>query len=185
LVKTFDGFLFTGGHDVAPKLYGENPIPGCGEVCAIRDSMEQRLFQFAVIEQNKPAFGICRGIQLFNALLGGTLYQDLPSQVKSETNHHQTTPYDKPEHLVSILTDSPLHRLFQTDKLSVNSYHHQAVKKLSDKLTPMAVSEDGLIEAVYMPDKKYVWAVQWHPEYMLNDIYSQVLFKTFINNCLV
>jgi putative glutamine amidotransferase len=183
LVSTFDGFLFTGGHDVDPKLYGEKAIPQCGEVCAIRDSMENKLFQFAAIERNKPVFGICRGIQLFNALLGGTLYQDLPSQYKSETKHQQTVLYDKPIHRVSILQDTPLYKLFKTDELSVNSYHHQAVKKLSDKLVPMAVSEDGLIEAVCMPDKKFVWAVQWHPEYMLNDNYSQTLFKAFVNNC--
>jgi len=102
----FDGFLFTGGHDVSPSIYGENKHPKCTAVCAERDEMETALFNAAVFERNKPVFGICRGIQFFNALLGGTLFQDLPSQ--KQVNHAMKPPYNAPSHTVDILPDTPI-----------------------------------------------------------------------------
>jgi putative glutamine amidotransferase len=135
---------------------------------------------------DKPAFGICRGIQFFNAFLGGTLYQDLNTQYKGilPQGHHQKQPYDKSSHNLKIEQGSPLHTLLEADEIAVNSCHHQGVKELSCELVCMATAEDGLVEAVYIPEKKFVWAVQWHPEYSLNDENSRKLFVAFINACL-
>ena len=183
LLDSVDGVLLTGGHDVDPKLYGEEPIPECGAVCGERDSMESELLSQA-LERNMPILGICRGIQFLNAYLGGTLYQDLPVQHSSEIEHHQNPPYDVPVHEVAVTKDSGLFRLLSKESLSVNSYHHQAVKDKADCLSVMAVSEDGLVEAVEMPDKKFVWALQWHPEFSyLKDDDCRKVFEEFVRKC--
>jgi putative glutamine amidotransferase len=180
LADACDGFLFTGGQDVDPTLYGEAPLPECGKPCPLRDAMEKLLLEHAVLGQDKPGFGICRGIQFINAVLGGSLYQDLPSQHGSAVNHHQSPPYDRPVHRVTILPDTPLHGLLGADELRVNSYHHQAVRALAPSLRPAAISEDGLIEAVFLPDRTYALAVQWHPELAPEDPYSKKLFDAFV-----
>ncbi len=180
LAETADGFLFTGGHDISPSLYGEKPIPQCGESVQLRDNMEKLLLK-TVLKLNKPVLGICRGIQLINAVLGGTLYQNLPTQCNSTTEHHQRPPYDIPIHTVTLDTESPLYSLLKTEQLEVNSYHHQAIKDLAPPLSAMACSPDGLVEAVYMRNKKFVWAVQWHPEFSYkSNQSSQLIFKEFV-----
>lgn len=182
ITDMLDGFLLTGGQDVSPHLYGSNPSQKCGESSVERDRMEEILFRLA-LEQNKPILGICRGIQLINVILGGTLYQDLPTEYLSKTKHHQLPPYDVPCHEVEIVTDSPLYDLLQTDKIKVNSYHHQAIKEPAPQIAPMAVSEDGLIEAICMPEKSFVWAVQWHPELSYEvDEDSRRIFKKFVES---
>lgn len=182
IAETFDGFLFIGGHDISPHLYHQEAMIQCGQICSCRDDMEKELFHL-VYQMNKTMLGICRGIQLFNVLLGGTLYQDLPSQRKSLINHHQLPPYDKPQHNNTIIKGTPLYDLLAVEKLQVNSYHHQAIQELSPLLKEMAFSEDGLIEAIYQPDKKYLWAIQWHPEYMMHDQSSQLIIAEFIKKC--
>lgn len=180
-----DGFLFTGGHDVDPALYGAERSSQCGQPNYDRDFLEKRVFAYA-LQEDKPVFGICRGIQLINALCGGTLYQDLPTEYKGtkEVEHHMNPPYDIPCHEVTILENTPLSMLLNRLTIKVNSYHHQAIKELAAALKPMAVSEDGLIEAVYMPDKKFIQAVQWHPEFIyLKDEDARKLFKSFVSAC--
>ncbi|MCL2197401.1 MAG: gamma-glutamyl-gamma-aminobutyrate hydrolase family protein [Defluviitaleaceae bacterium] len=184
ICKTADGFLFTGGQDVFPGRYGEEKIPACEEVCVVRDVMEDYIFSRAVLEMNKPAFGICRGLQFFNVALGGTLYQDLPSQFKCSSPSVHQQAYSLPAHNILPEKGSPLRTLFEKDSLAVNSAHHQGILQLSDKLACMAKADDGLIEAVYMPDKKFVWAVQWHPECSLHDENSRKLFNSFVNACI-
>ena len=180
MIEKFDGFLLTGGQDVSPSVYGEAALPVCGDCCTQRDEMERDLLALAW-ERDKPVLGICRGIQFMNVVFGGTLYQDLPSQRTSGVEHHQSPPYDEPVHEVDIVEDSPLHRLLGQTVIPVNSYHHQAVKKLAPKLCAMAYSEDGLVEAVYAPEKKYVWAFQWHPEFSyLKDDNSKKIFQSFV-----
>jgi putative glutamine amidotransferase len=178
------GFLFTGGHDVFPGLYGADVSPLCGPVCGARDTMEKALFSIAVLKRDKPAFGICRGIQFFNVLLGGTLCQDIPSRFAESTpSHRQTPPYDRPSHRVGIEPGSPLYGLLEADSLAVNSCHHQGIAELSPELVPMARAEDGLVEAVYMKNRSFVWAVQWHPEMALKEESSRKLFGVFVNAC--
>lgn len=179
------GFLFTGGHDVDCKIYGEIPIPNMGLSCQIRDSMETQILEYC-IKNDKPLLGICRGIQFINASLGGTLFQDLPTQYNSSIEHHMNAPYDRVVHKVKVYKDSPLYKIISTEELGVNSYHHQAIKDLSNKLIAMAESEDGLIESVYMPNKKYIYAFQWHPEYSFKvEDSSRKIFKSFIDACKI
>ena len=180
LLEHVQGVLLTGGHDVNPELYGEKAIPECGRPCEERDQMEKELLNQA-LEKDMPVLGICRGIQFLNACLGGTLYQDLPSQHPTGTEHHQKPPYDVPIHKVNLMKDSSLYRLLKKEQLEVNSYHHQAIKDLSDRLKIMAVSEDGILEAVDMSDKRFAWALQWHPEFAYTkDPNCRMIFEEFV-----
>ena len=183
LCSLCNGFLITGGQDVDPAIYGETPIPQMGEICTVLDQMERQVLEY-VIKEDKAVLGICRGIQYLNAMLGGSLYQDLNIQHPSKTEHHMEPPYDRVIHQVQIIDGTPLHQLLQVIELGVNSYHHQAVKTLAPSLTVMAESEDRLVEAVYMPEKTYVWAVQWHPELSYQtDKYSRKIFESFVAAC--
>ena len=180
LIRLCDGFLLTGGHDVSPDLYHETPLPGLVSCCEKRDEMETRVLAKA-LEEDKPILGICRGIQLINAAFGGTLYQDLPSQHPSAVEHHQHAPYNVPCHAVTVAPDSPLYDCLGVRTLAVNSYHHQAVKTLAEELKPMAVSPDGLVEALYRPESRFLWAVQWHPEFSFRtDEASRRIFSAFV-----
>ena len=178
-----DGFLFTGGQDIAPSLYGEEKMSICGDCSPERDIMEKLILDEA-LKRDKPVLGICRGIQFINAYLGGTLWQNIPTQFSDMITHCQKPPYDVPVHNVEIVKDTPLHTLLKKDSISVNSYHHQGIRELSSKLKCMAVSPDGLIEAVYAPDKRFVWAVQWHPEFFYEkDENSRLILAEFARNC--
>ncbi|MDR0670129.1 MAG: gamma-glutamyl-gamma-aminobutyrate hydrolase family protein [Treponema sp.] len=178
------GFLFTGGQDISPGLYGAEPAPFCGPACAERDRMEGALFSIAVLERGQPALGICRGIQLFNVLLGGTLYQDLAAQFSpGAALHRQKPPYDAPAHGLRLEPGTPLRALLGRDSLAVNSSHHQGIARLAPELEPMARSEDGLIEAVRLKNRPFAWAVQWHPEMALAWESSGQLFAAFVSAC--
>ena len=121
------------------------------------------------------------GMQHRKGLHGGTLYQDLPTQYPSDLEHRQTPPYDIPVHEVILTEDAPLYDVLKIEKLQVNSYHHQGIKKLAPELRTMAVAQDGLIEAIYLPRKRFVWAVQWHPEFSFqSDGASRRIFETFV-----
>lgn len=179
----FDGFIFAGGDDLDPRLYHQEKEDYCGKLCVERDSMEPGLLKY-VLEANKPVLGICRGIQLLNVCLGGTLYQDLDQQYHPTCVHRQPAPYDQPSHQVKIIDETPLKRILQQDTLMVNSCHHQAIKELSSSLKVMAYSDDGLVEAVYMPNKRYVIGYQWHPEMIYKKSKDhQKLFFDFVENC--
>lgn len=181
LAGKFDGFLFTGGHDVSPELYGATNS-GLSVCCPERDAMETFLLK-AVLKADKPVLGICRGLQFINAVLGGTLWQDLPTEHPSDIVHRQGKPYDNPVHTVRL--QGELETLLQKTELRVNSRHHQAVRDLSPELKPAAVSPDGIIEAATMPGKRFVLAVQWHPEYLYNkDGDEFLLFESFIEACI-
>ena len=183
LADSCDGLLLTGGQDVSPALYGAEPTPQCGKTCPERDRMEAPLLD-RMLAQDKPVLGICRGIQFLNVHLGGTLYQDLPTEHPSGVNHHQQHPYDAPVHAVTLTPGSPLQQLLGQQTLAVNSLHHQAIRALAPGLAAMAVSEDGLVEAACLPGKKFVWAVQWHPEFSfaVNEN-SRKIFRQFVTSC--
>lgn len=183
ILNRFDGFLFTGGHDVDPAIYNQEKTAHCGELAPGRDAMEPKLLQLA-IQAGKPVFGICRGLQLMNAVLGGTLYQDIAAQFPSDTNHRMAAPYGRPEHPVKILPGTPFASWGIPESIGVNSCHHQGVHILSDRLAPMAVAPDGLIEAAYLPDYPFGCAVQWHPEFFhVDDPISRIIFRNFVEAC--
>ena len=157
-----DGFLFVGGPDIEPWRYGQEVLPECGPQNKERDAMEWKLLT-AALKADKPVLGVCRGIQVLNVLLGGTLYQDIPSQYKTELCHSMPEPpYNRNVHPLQVVEGTPLAALSPAE--GVNSRHHQAVLDLAPGLEIMAYSSDGIIEAAWMPEKRFVWAVQWHPE---------------------
>jgi putative glutamine amidotransferase len=177
--RFFDGFLFTGGHDVNPKLYGHEKSGLCGEICEARDKMETYIFCEAVLNQKKPALGICRGIQLINALLGGSLYQDIPTELPGAVKHAKGHT-ESPAHSVRLLPESPLRKITGKERIEVNSSHHQGINRIAQGLEVMALADDGLVEAVYKPDHPFIQAVQWHPELSLNDETSKKIFSAFV-----
>ena len=176
------GYLFTGGHDVDPSLYGEEKTGLCGPACMERDRLEQNVFRMAW-EDHKAVLGICRGLQLINVLMGGTLFQDLPSEFQGTCciEHHMKPPYSRVCHQVELVQDGPLCKLLGRNSMGVNSYHHQGIKKLAPGLKATAVAEDGLVEGIYAPDREYIQAVQWHPEFMSpGDADAGKIFRSFI-----
>ena len=183
LLKLCDGILLTGGHDIDPALYHEDKSSKCGEINHIRDHMDLYLLKRA-IELDKSVLGICRGVQLMNVYYGGILYQDLPSEHKSNTEHHMHSPYDRAVHEVSISDKSLLETILGKDKIQVNSYHHQAIKALGAELKIAAISEDNLIEAVFSDKHKFLLGVQWHPEFLYDvDENSKRIVKAFVQSC--
>ena len=180
IARRFDGFLFTGGEDLDPALYGQKKDEFCGSIVPQRDAREMKLFRLA-FEQEKPIFGICRGIQLMNVAMGGTLYQDIPTQAPSEVPHRVLgKPLAREVHEIFVEPDCPFGNLPLT--LMVNSRHHQAIDQLAPGLKVRARAADGIIEAVYMPEKPQVRAVQWHPENFRNEL-SAVIFSDFVEAC--
>jgi len=182
IADSFDGFLFTGGGDMDPVLYGQVKADYCGEICEPRDKMETFLFREAIMNLKKPALGICRGMQLFNVMFGGSLYQDIPAEFSKEIDHEAGPPYDVHAHGVRLLPESPLCKLVGSERLEVNSNHHQSINRLAEGLEVMALADDGVVEAVYAPARPYVWAVQWHPELLLKDEASKKLFASFVES---
>ena len=180
-VSICDGFLFTGGADVSPARYGEEKSERCGDVQLFRDEIEFKAFD-KIYPTGKPIMAICRGAQLLNVAMGGSLYQDIPSEVKTEILHRQSEPKNVPTHTLKVLPDTPLHRLISTDTIVANSFHHQAIKRLSNALEITALSEDGIIEAVSSKGERYIRAYQWHPELLIDtDSDNLLLFEEFIS----
>ena len=178
-----DGFLFSGGVDINPEYYGETINNEGVEIQAYRDELEFKVFN-AILPTKKPIMAICRGSQFINVALGGTLYQDIPSQIKTDILHRQSESRDKPSHTVSIKEGTPLSSLLKCDSITVNSFHHQAIKKLASGLGVMASSNDGIIEAVYSYSEPYIRAYQWHPELLFEtDDASRSVFMDFIYAC--
>ena len=159
-----DGFILTGGHDVEPAVYGQEKTELVGVTVPERDGMDAYILKEA-IARDKAVLGICRGHQLMNAVLGGTLYQDVETQHPAPMGHRMQPPYDGVAHPVSLIPGTPLAAVLESDAMGVNSCHHQAIRDLAPGLKAQAVAADGIVEAVYMPDKTFVWGVQWHPEF--------------------
>ncbi|MBQ8392914.1 MAG: gamma-glutamyl-gamma-aminobutyrate hydrolase family protein [Clostridia bacterium] len=158
-----DGFFFTGGVDVSPELYGEDKRKTCGNTQPLRDEMELYILEKA-LQLDKPILAVCRGVQILNVALGGSLYQDIPTEIKTDINHVQKESRFEPSHSVTIYKNTPLEQLIGKGEMIANSFHHQAIKALGNDLSVMAKADDGIIEAVYMEDKKYIRGYQWHPE---------------------
>lgn len=162
-VERIDGLLLTGGDDVHPRLYGEAPHPRLDLVDERRDAFEIALVR-AARERGLPVLGICRGIQVMNVALGGDLYQDLPSQADSDVGHSQKTLDEGPWHDVEIRRGTRLAEILGEAKTAVNSYHHQACRRVAQGLSVSATAPDGIVEAFEDPGQPFFLAVQWHPE---------------------
>ena len=176
-----DGLLLTGGVDVDPKLFGEQPI-GTLEITPERDCYEMLLVREFLV-RDKPVLAICRGLQLLNICAGGDIYQDINSQIEKVIKHTQQAPKWYPTHAVSIMEGSKLGKLIEKSNLQVNSFHHQAPRRVASGFEATAWAEDGIIEAIESFSHRFVVGVQWHPEQMLSQREHQVLFRAFIRAC--
>ena len=168
LLNTLDGFVFTGGRDVDPAHYGETPFNDTVVVSPERDAFELPLVRGAV-ERDMPVLAICRGCQVLGVAMGGSLWQDVPSQRPDSQIHWQKAPRDHTTHSVTITSGTRLDGILalgDTRELEVNTFHHQAIKEVPSILVASAYASDGCIEGVEAPSKKFVVGVQWHPEFL-------------------
>ena len=183
LAALCQGFCFSGGEDIEPARYGEEKHPKCGEQALRRDAFDFAMFRKA-LATGKPILGICRGGQLINVALGGTLWQDLPSQFPSEIHHVQKEEKFATSHSVAVLPGTPLAAITGKSRITANSFHHQAAHKLGEGLQIMAQADDGVVEAMYLPGHRFLWALQWHPERICDiDADARALFSCFIDAC--
>ena len=160
-----DALLLTGGADIDPQFYGETPLPQIGRVSLRRDAYEAELLDCA-LKRGMPVLGICRGMQVINVALGGSLYQDMKLQMGDEfAMHDQIAPTEQATHEVAFIADSDAARLFGTQFLPTNSHHHQCIRTVGAGLIVSGTTVDGVAEAIEMPEHN-VLAVQFHPERM-------------------
>ncbi len=184
LYDRLDGLFFAGGNDISPQLYGEQTSPLTRDISPERDRVEMLLMKWAIAD-NKPIFAICRGFQMLNVHLGGSLYQDIATELPHASDHEfslHEKDYKPIAHTLTITPHSRLALIIHSDTLNANSRHHQGIKKLSHELNAVARSEDGLIEAVEHPQRSFVMGVQCHPESLYQaDEKWEAVFKTFVN----
>jgi len=182
-LASIDGLMLSGGVDVDPKYFDEERHPNLGEVDVSRDSTELPLVKRA-LELDMPIFGICRGIQTLNVAMGGTLYQHIPVQAPSAIHHQQSDikiARKDFSHSIRIEDGCRLRSIVGKGEMQTNSFHHQALKSVAPGLVVTAHAPDGIIEAVEAPDRRYLIAVQFHPEETApHDEYSHRLFEAFV-----
>jgi putative glutamine amidotransferase len=182
IYERLDGLLLVGGGDIAPRHFGEARSPGLKRVDLPRDRVELLLTRRAV-EDGLPLLAICRGIQVLNVALGGTLFQDIGRQI-SQALRHDFAPGFPRNHLgheVGVNPGTRLVEILRANRLGVNSFHHQSLKHVAPGLLVAAMAPDGVIEAVEMPQPRFVIGVQWHPEELMeDDLGMRGLFQVFV-----
>ena len=186
VIESMDGILLPGSDsDVDPIRYGHEPHQELGDVHQVKD--ETDLLVLSEVEKHRlPLLGICFGMQVLNVSRGGTLIQDIKSQLPGAIKHQQGPPRDRPSHRVKLLEGSLLATLAEADAALVNSHHHQAIESLGDNLVATAWTADGVVEALEDPRAdRFVSAVQWHPELgWMEDALSQALFEHFVGEAI-
>ncbi len=177
LLARIDGIILSGGGDIVPDLYGGLPHEKLYGIDINRDQAEILAVQYA-IEYRLPVLGICRGIQIMNVALGGTLIEHIPDVVGEAVAHR--LPDDKESlHSVALLPNALTARIFGIEKMDILSFHHQAIRKTASSLRETAHSSDGIIEGIELPEHPFFIGVQWHPE-LSDDPLQQKLFDAFI-----
>ncbi len=189
LYDRLDGVLLAGGNDVSPEHYGEEPHAQLGKVDMLRDWVELLLARWAA-EEGKPVLGICRGMQVLNVALGGSLYQDISTQLTTELVHDSSFTCENWAHMAHDLRIEPTSRLgqlFGRDSFPTNSLHHQSLKTLGQGLQAVGWAPDGIVELVEGSDERFMVGVQCHPEALQGeaDPRWRVLFEHFVENCRV
>ncbi|MBE3594668.1 MAG: gamma-glutamyl-gamma-aminobutyrate hydrolase family protein [Candidatus Carbobacillus altaicus] len=187
MLDCISGIILVGGGDIDPHYFGEEPRVGLGRVTPDRDAFEIRLVH-AAWEKGLPLFGICRGMQVLNVALGGTLYQDINRIPEFYVQHMQKAPKSYPMHRITVAVGSHLESALNVREMKVNSFHHQAVQDVAPPLQAIAWSDDGLIEAIESRrtvngNMTWTLGVQWHPEalWVGGDVTSHRLFQAWFN----
>ncbi len=181
LLDRLDGIVFTGGGDIAIEVFGGQQHPRLADVDEERDALELLLARTAV-DLGKPILGICRGLQLINVALGGTLYTDVADQMPGAIQHAYDSGAERARlvHSVRIESTSRLAAYLGETLLQVNSLHHQGVKDVPTRLRPVGFAPDGLVEALEVEEHPFGVAVQWHPEWLTDQPAAQRLFRAFV-----
>lgn len=185
LLTKLDGIVVTGGGDIDPTLFGEEPHPKLGMISPGRDSFELALINQA-LAADKPILAICRGIQILNIAVGGDMYQDIYTQTEEPLlQHSQKATRNHLAHYVNAGEDSLLAKIAGETKFKVNTYHHQAVRHVPKPLVVSGTASDGIIEAIESVEHKFVLGLQWHPEPLAvsGDEIGHRIFKRFIESC--
>jgi len=185
LLCRIDGLLITGsGPDLDPRLYGERPTARFKIMSRERAGFELGLAKKA-LKNDRPVLGICGGLQLLNVAMGGSLFQDIASQIRGALTHRQETAATRVSHPVRITRGTRLHQILRTVGLKVNSSHHQALKKIAPGWVVNAVSPDGIIEGLESPRHRFAIGVQWHPEFLYRrDEASRRLFRALLKEAV-
>jgi len=180
IYERLDAVLLPGGGDMRPDIYGAEMNPLTDNIDDARDHVEVNLTRWAVSD-DLPVLGICRGHQVVNVALGGTLIQDVPSEIGAGISHNVTVPRNSRPHEITIDPGSRLANILGTTHIAVNSLHHQSVGVAAPDTCVTAYSPDGVVEALEMPQKKFVLSIQWHPEDLYRDDPAMKrLFKAFV-----
>lgn len=184
ILASLDGILVTGGNfDIHPTLYGEEPLAALGQVKEERTQFELELIALA-LKRHLPLLGVCGGAQAINVVLGGSLYQDIATQIPAAMEHEQGARKDQGGHLIQIHDGTKLQQIVGRDRIEVNTTHHQAVRKLGRSLVVNATAQDGVIEGIESKEHSFVLGVQWHPEFLTQrDISQRKIFASFISAC--
>jgi putative glutamine amidotransferase len=167
IMSHIDGLVLSGGADVSPRSYGEEPLQPQWDGDPVRDAYERELVEIAV-RRGLPVLGLCRGIQLLNVALGGTLWQDIETQLEGSLVHRDWHRYDELGHAIEVAPDSWVSRLYGGARtLEVNSIHHQGLRRLAPPLRATAWAADGVVEAVeWIDSEHFIVGIQWHPEWL-------------------
>ena len=182
ILSVLDGIIISGGSDVDPSLYGEEPHEKLGKVNIGRDIFEDALIKKAVA-MDMPVLGICRGIQAINVAIGGTLYQDVKSQLQARPHSKDDVKRNLAWHEVHLKEGSRIREIFGKGSIMTNSFHHQAVKVPGEGAVVTGTGPDDIAEVLEMPDKRFVVAVQWHPEMMFDSEEQLKLCRAFVESC--
>lgn len=184
VLERLDGLIISGGNfDIHPALYGETPIPELGEIKAERTKSEMNLARMA-LKRDLPLLGICGGAQAINVVMGGTLYQDIATQVTGAIEHQQSEKREIGGHEIRLRPGTRLAKIIGRPFLEVNTTHHQAIKRLGAGLVANANAEDGLIEGVESSNHSFVLGVQWHPEALApRSVHQRKIISAFIEAC--
>jgi putative glutamine amidotransferase len=184
LLPRLDGLLFTGGGDIDPQRFNDQPHKEVYDISPERDQLEFALVEKATVA-NLPLLAVCRGIQVLNVAFGGTLHTHIQDQLPGAMKHDWSSdhPRDTLTHPVSLTCGCILHNIFVADNIQVNSLHHQGIARVGDGLRATAFAPDGLVEGVEVEGTEFVIGVQWHPECLPNDPGMQSLFRAFIEAC--
>ncbi len=182
-LSLLDGLILSGGGDVDPYYFKEEPVKELGEITPLRDEFEIFITKHFFMA-NKPILGVCRGIQVLNISLGGTIFQDINSQLSHPIKHFQQAPRWSTTHSIRVVTGTKLGRLLPSQEWRVNSFHHQGIKSPAPGFSASAFAPDGIIEGIEADHHPFAIGVQWHPECNWDgDVASYRLFQAFITAC--